>query len=105
MEEKIFSVCGSQNFDDGLSSLQEKMSSAQEWDTASLYWLKFNMISNNIFDTSQMMKMVWMLWDKVLHTKYARFDRHSWNSMHVMGNSSKVMLNGSYGMQNKKWNI
>lgn len=30
VEEKIFSVCGSQNFDDGLSSLQEKMSSAQD---------------------------------------------------------------------------
>ena len=30
VEEKVFSVCGSQNFDEGLSSLQEKMSTAQE---------------------------------------------------------------------------
>nr|XP_022328065.1 DNA repair protein RAD50-like isoform X1 [Crassostrea virginica]XP_022328067.1 DNA repair protein RAD50-like isoform X1 [Crassostrea virginica] len=30
VEEKVFSVCGSQNFDEGLSSLQEKMSTAQD---------------------------------------------------------------------------
>ncbi|XP_061165388.1 DNA repair protein RAD50-like [Saccostrea echinata] len=30
VEERIFSVCGSQNFDEGLASLQEKMSTAQD---------------------------------------------------------------------------
>ncbi|KAK3099688.1 hypothetical protein FSP39_008022 [Pinctada imbricata] len=30
LEEKIFGVCGSQNFDEGLSTLQEKMSQAQD---------------------------------------------------------------------------
>lgn len=44
------------------------------------------------------MKMVWMLWDKVFYIKYVRFDRYFWNSMYVMGNFLKVMLNGLYGM-------
>lgn len=31
LEERVFNVCGSQNYDDGLSDVQEKMEKAREY--------------------------------------------------------------------------